>query len=135
MINPQWLELPMSRTISMVPKMFEPLKFDCITNWPSVCQRTDIFWHSLAYADALELIVFSSLKYVRIRCYSLSTSKSFVLAENFSTYANNGPYAAGSFDERISNGLFARSKSTVRYFYGGICSNKLWALLNELTYL
>ena len=30
MINPQGLELPMSRTNSMVPKMFEPLRFDCI---------------------------------------------------------------------------------------------------------
>ena len=28
MINPQWLKLPMSRTNSMVPKMFEPLRFD-----------------------------------------------------------------------------------------------------------
>ena len=29
MINPQWLALPMSRTNSMVPTMFEPLKFVC----------------------------------------------------------------------------------------------------------
>ena len=31
MIKSQWFELPISRTISMVPKMFEPLKFDCRT--------------------------------------------------------------------------------------------------------
>ena len=30
MINPRWLELSLSRTIFMVPKVFEPLKFDCI---------------------------------------------------------------------------------------------------------
>ena len=29
MINPQWLELPMSQTIFCGPKDFEPLKFDC----------------------------------------------------------------------------------------------------------
>ena len=29
LINPQWLELPMSRTSSLVPQMFELLKFDC----------------------------------------------------------------------------------------------------------
>ena len=31
MINPPWIELHtcMSKTISMVPKMFETLKFDC----------------------------------------------------------------------------------------------------------
>ena len=29
MITLQWLELPLPRTISMVFKMFEPLKFDC----------------------------------------------------------------------------------------------------------
>ena len=28
-INPQWLELPLSRTNFMVPNVFEPLKFDC----------------------------------------------------------------------------------------------------------
>ena len=30
MINPLWLELPMSRTIFYGPEVFEPLKFDCI---------------------------------------------------------------------------------------------------------
>ena len=30
MINPQWLELPYLEQISMAPKMFEPLRFDCI---------------------------------------------------------------------------------------------------------
>ena len=30
MINPQWFELSISRTIFKVPTMFEPLKFDCI---------------------------------------------------------------------------------------------------------
>ena len=44
----------------------------------------------------------------------------------------NSPYAAGSFDERNSNGLFARSKTTVRYLYGDIRPTKLWSLLNEL---
>ena len=29
MINLRWLELPTSRTNSMVPKLFEPLRFDC----------------------------------------------------------------------------------------------------------
>ena len=29
-INPHWLELPCLELISMVPKVFEPLKFDCI---------------------------------------------------------------------------------------------------------
>ena len=28
MTNPQWLEIPISRKISMVTKMFEPLKFE-----------------------------------------------------------------------------------------------------------
>ena len=32
MINPQWLELPMSKQISVVPTVLEPLKFDCISN-------------------------------------------------------------------------------------------------------
>ena len=30
MINPHWLELPMSRINFMVPKMFEPLRFYCM---------------------------------------------------------------------------------------------------------
>ena len=30
MINLHWLELPMARTIFHGPKVFEPLKFDCI---------------------------------------------------------------------------------------------------------
>ena len=30
-INPHWLELPLSRTkVFMVPKVFEPWKFNCI---------------------------------------------------------------------------------------------------------
>ena len=31
MLNLHWLELPMARTFSMVPKAFEPLKLDCIS--------------------------------------------------------------------------------------------------------
>ena len=31
MINLHWLELPMARTIFHVPKVFEPLKFECIS--------------------------------------------------------------------------------------------------------
>ena len=31
-INPQWLELPMSEQIYMVSKMFELLRFDCTSN-------------------------------------------------------------------------------------------------------
>ena len=42
MINLHWLELPMARTISMVPKVFEPLKFD------SMCIDIVEIWFGIA---------------------------------------------------------------------------------------
>ena len=65
----------------------------------------------LAYADVRWLIVLSSFK---VRWGTSST------------------HAVGSFDERISNGLFARCKTTVGYFYGVISPTKLWSLINKL---
>ena len=44
MINPQWLELSMSRTFFMVPKMFEPLKFDCVLRVRAFEVRLCITW-------------------------------------------------------------------------------------------
>ena len=32
-IHPGWLELPLARTIFMVPSLFEPLKFYCNIIW------------------------------------------------------------------------------------------------------
>ena len=48
MINPQWLELPMSRTnFKLVPKMFEPLRFDCKSN--TLAQSALLFVYGFTY--------------------------------------------------------------------------------------
>ena len=42
-----------------------------ITNYFSVCQRTEKLWHSLAYAEVRLHIVFNSFLYVKIRSRTL----------------------------------------------------------------
>ena len=41
MINLHWLELPMARRLSMVPKVFEPLKVDCILLHMNILNKTE----------------------------------------------------------------------------------------------
>ena len=57
MINPQWLELPLSRKISMVPKIFEPLRFDCNKNILSLETGASLNRTLTLYALALDVFL------------------------------------------------------------------------------
>ena len=77
-----------------------------ITNWPSVCQGTYIFWHSLAYAGIRWCSLAHRFKFVEVRSRTLLFAQyveTFLCMHRmFRGMPTNSPYAAGSFDERNS---------------------------------
>ena len=88
-----------------------------------------IRYHTLVFVEVRQPIGFTLSQFAGIHCCSHRTSKIFVHAQNFSTYAEEWPI---QINERNLYDMFVRSTVTVQFQHDGTRPTKLWSHLDEL---
>ena len=84
MIDSQWLKLPTSSQISMVPKMFEPLKFNCIMSIINQCRPRSNNSHAQANLGSISVVYVTRSIFISIwkANFIFSSCEGFILDDN-----------------------------------------------------
>ena len=134
MIHPQWLKLPMSRTISIVPKMFEPLWFHRIyilrfsTLSDTSPKMSDIFlFHKNHHLDINQTVCWKVAIFLRWITKIFLILPAFIYSQQVKVcfqlwnLSNRFVQSCAIF---LFSGWFNKQNSSINHFYSSVHKHK-----------